>query len=235
MGYNATKTTLTNLTPNLKNVPRAYQQANLGLRADNFRPINQAVVRDAESDGGILGQGTKGYILYLHGNPLWAGSNAEHDLIYTVLLQINWRSGEVAAKELPYDGGAPRSFIKALPQKLAVPAGHQEWAHLNELIDREKQQAKNTRNLPRLIRPGAKVRFASPLALDNGEVVEWFDVVAHPSPTGRAMTSLAHKGVAVSLKRGWRGRVRAVIPAGDNNPVTARRDEAGQGAAVAAA
>lgn len=224
MGYDATTdlTSVTKLAPGPKNALTAYQHANMSLNQSNFRIINHAAVRDTASDSGMLGVGTKGYILYLHGNPLWEGSNAEYDLIYTVLLQINWRTGAVAAQELAYDGGAPASFIKALPPKLNTPAGEQKWAHLAALIDREKKQIVNTRNLPRLIRPGAKVRFAGPVTLTNGESVEWFDVITTPSPTGRAMTTLTHKGAIVRLRRGWRAQVRAVIPAGATKPVTAR-------------
>ena len=220
MGYDATTdlTSVTKLAPGPKNALTAYQHANMSLN----QSINHAAVRDTASDSGMLGVGTKGYILYLHGNPLWEGSNAEYDLIYTVLLQINWRTGAVAAQELAYDGGAPASFIKALPPKLSLPDGEQKWGHLPELIEREKEQAQNTRDLPRLIRPGAKVRFAEPMPLTNGERVEWFDVTTIPSPTGRAMTTLTHKGAIVRLRRGWRAQVCAVIPAGATKPVTAR-------------
>lgn len=222
MGWTSSITPINDLKPTAQNALEAYKRTT-GNLLTQMKVLNTHIRK--EKNPSPTAPGEAAYTLYVHGVPEWEPFNSQYEAVFTVLLRVNWYGSEVARKEFSYEGGAPAVFLRSLPESVNFPPGDETGQRINTLLGKERTQAGNRRNLGRLITPGAKVRFASPMRLTDGQVVEWFDVIGSPSPAGRVMTSLAVAGVPVHAAQGWRSSVVEVIPAGRSVGLTADRSQ----------
>lgn len=225
MSWESTNVSLRDLTPCTKNAQIAYSRVPRSL-LNNMQVKETHIVSDRTNTRAHQGHAPSMYTLYIYGSPTFTPYNGQGEMVYTVLLQVDWRTGEVASKEFFYEGGAPSAFVNKLPDSIA-PCGDDTFAadKVNEYLTRDHARVADTRNLNPYIKEGAWVHFGTSVVPGAGNKVEWAQITSNPSKTGRAMTSLLVDGKEVKPKRGWRSKVQAVAPTQSRRVFAASRSQ----------
>lgn len=225
MSWESTNVSLRDLTPCTKNAQIAYGRVPSSL-LNQMQVKETHIVADRANTRAHQGHAPSMYALYIYGCPTYAPYNGQGEMVYTVLLQIDWRAGEVTTKEFTYEGGAPAAFVNKLPETI-TPCGDDTATadRVNEYLARDHAQVADTRNLNPYIKEGAWVHFGTSVVLGAGHKVDWVQITSNPSKTGRAMTALLVDGKEVKPKRGWRSKVQAVAPTQSRRVFAASRTQ----------